>query len=114
MLSVIVSPDPTRFYQDEVGVELKVTISLDGVLLDLTYAEVTLIVEDNPNSPFTLDPTGNEGEAKYITLPGDFNTNGDPTRQYGAHVKFVSDIYDETFLSDEFPIYVVQQPTLNL
>ena len=111
MLKVTVAP--TQFYQDEVGVELTFTITLNGEPVDMTYAEVTLEVDGNPNSPFDLNPTA-LGVASYVTQVGDFSANGAPTWQYAAHVKFISDIADETFLSDEFSIYVVLKPTLTL
>jgi len=112
MLAVAVSPVPTQLFQDEFGVTLTFEIKLYGLPLDITYATVTLEVDGNPNSPFTLTPTTNIGEAKYVTKSGDFSAQGSPTWQYPAHVKFV-DAYDE-FLSDEFSIYAVLKPTLNL
>lgn len=116
MLRVTTSPSPIQFYQDEVAVPLRFTLrDADGELVDTTYRAFTLIVAFDGESEFPLDPTGEPGELEYITEAGAFNTGGDPTKRLSAYITMDADYpYDEVWISDEFPIYVVAAPTENL
>jgi hypothetical protein len=103
---------PTQFYQDEIAVPLIFTVTnLDGTPRDVTYATFTLVAD---GVEYALDPTGNPGELTYVTVGGEFTTIY-PTKRISCYIREENDPYgDETFLSDEFPMYVVLKPTENL
>lgn len=110
MLKVTASPD--RIYQDEIAVPLIFTVTdLNDEPRDVTYADFTLVAD---GVEFVLEPTGNPGELKYVTAADDFTTT-DPTRRISCFIREDNDPYGtETFLSDEFPLYVILVPTENL
>ena len=110
MLRATVTPD--RFYQDEVAVPLTFTITLAGEPLDEPYADLVLVADEDE---FELEHVGG-GTYRYVTQLNDFNTGGDPTRRVSCYIRMDNDdsYGEELWLTDEFPIYVIQRPSENL
>ena len=73
------------FFKRDIGVLLKFPCLAQGTRLDLSSAtDLSLLVEDNPNSPFTLtvDPSKSY-LATYAVQANDFN----PAQEYLATVR---------------------------